>query len=253
MRKLNFRPVLNLVLLWCLFWVVPVAQAQSTFGSILGTVKDASGSVVPNATVKLINLDENTTRTLATNDNGDYEAVNTKAGRYRVEVSVTGFQTFSTSEILLAARQTIRIDAAMRTGQVSEQVSVTATAGAITTETQTISSSFESQKILNLPANYRGAGGSTSPYALISALPGVQSDNGGAFSIQGALPSQSQFSLDGISTTNVTGNSPLRQAFPSAESIAEIKVQGVGSARRRQCGGIWSGRRRDHDFEKRNQ
>ncbi len=204
-------------------------NAQSIFGSILGTVKDASGSVVPNATVKLINIDENTSRTLTTNDNGDYEAVNTKPGRYRVEVSATGFQTFTTSEIALAARQTIRVDAALRAGQVTEQVSISATAGAITTETQTISSSFESQKIMNLPANFRAAG-STSPYVLISALPGVQSDNGGAFSIQGALPSQSQFSLDGISTTNVTGNSPLRQAFPSAESIAEIKVQGVGNA-----------------------
>jgi len=152
------------------------AHGQSTFGSVLGTVKDASGSVVQKATVKLINIDENTSRTLTTNDNGDYEAVNTKPGRYRVEISATGFQTFTTSEILLAARQTIRVDAALRSGQVTEQVSITTTAGAITTETQTISSSFESQKIINLPANYRGAGGSTSPYALIAALPGVQSE-----------------------------------------------------------------------------
>lgn len=219
--------------LCCLFMLgasgVHRATAQSIFGSILGTVKDASGSVVPNATVKLINIDENTSRTLTTNDNGDYEAVNTKPGRYRVEVMASGFQTFSTTEILLAARQTIRVDAALKAGQVTEQVSISATAGAITTETQTVASSFESQKILNLPANYR-ASGSTSPYTLIAALPGVQADNGNAFSIQGALPSQSQFSLDGISTTNVTGNSPLREAFPSAESIAEIKVQGVGNA-----------------------
>ncbi|MBL8167925.1 MAG: TonB-dependent receptor [Acidobacteria bacterium] len=206
------------------------AGAQSTFGTLLGTVKDSSGSIIPNATVKITNVDENTVRTVISNNNGDYEAVNSKPGRYRIEVTATGFQAFSTSEVTLVARQTLRVDATLNAGQVTERVDVTANAGAITTETQTISSSFESQKILNLPANYRGAGGSTSPYALIAALPGVQSDNGGAFSIQGALPSQSQFSLDGISTTNVTGNSPLRNAFPSAESIAEIKVQGVGNA-----------------------
>ncbi|MFN0122766.1 MAG: TonB-dependent receptor [Blastocatellia bacterium] len=216
-------------LLWLMIFQPLTVLPQSTFGAVLGTVRDASGSVVPGATVKLINVDENTSRLLTANDNGDYEAVNTRPGRYRLEVSATGFQTFSTSEVTLAARQTLRIDAALRAGQVSEQVSISATAGAITTETATIASAFESQKILNLPANYRAAG-STSPYALISALPGVQSDNGGGFSIQGALPSQSQFSLDGISTTNVTGNAPLRQAFPSAESIAEIKVQGVGNA-----------------------
>lgn len=218
------------VLLCCLLSVCLAAAAQSTFGSILGTVKDASGSVIPNATVKITNVDENTVRNVQANSNGDYEAVNMKPGRYKVEVTASGFQTFTTSEVMLAARQTLRVDAALSTGQLTMQVDVTANAGAIATETQTISSSFESQKILNLPANYRGAGGSTSPYGLIAALPGVQSDNGGAFSIQGALPSQSQFSLDGISTTNVTGNSPLRNAFPSAESIAEIKVQGVGNA-----------------------
>ena len=207
-----------------------VAMAQSTFGTLLGTVRDSSGSVVPNATVKITNVDENSVRTIQTNSNGDYEAVNSKPGRYKIEITASGFQIFSTSEITLTARQTLRVDAALSAGQVTARVDITANAGAIATETQTISSAFESQKILNLPANYRGAGGSTSPYALISALPGVQSDNGGAFSIQGALPSQSQFSLDGISTTNVTGNSPLRNAFPSAESIAEIKVQGVGNA-----------------------
>jgi hypothetical protein len=192
-------------------------------------VKDASGGVITKATVKITNVDENTSRTVTTNANGDYEAVNMKPGRYRIEVSASGFQPFATSEVTLVARQTLRVDATLGAGRVTEQVNVTANAGAITTETQTISSAFEPQKILNLPANYRAAG-STSPYILIAALPGVQADNGNSFSIQGALPSQSQFSLDGVSTTNVTGNSPLQQAFPSAESIAEIKVQGVGNA-----------------------
>jgi len=217
----------------CMFILLAVcvnsAFAQSTFGSVLGSMKDASGSVIPNATVKIINVDENTSRTVTTNANGDYEAVNMKPGRYRIEVSASGFQPFTTSEVTLVARQTLRVDATLGAGRVTEQVNVTANAGAITTETQTITSAFEPQKILNLPANYRAAG-STSPYPLIASLPGVQADNGNAFSIQGALPSQSQYSLDGISTTNVTGNSPLQQAFPSAESIAEIKVQGVGNA-----------------------
>jgi hypothetical protein len=219
--------------LGCLFalWAACLdsAAAQSIFGTVLGTVRDASGSIVPNADVKLTNIDENTSRDLKTNANGDYEAVNTKPGRYRIQVSATGFQTFNVPEVTLVARQTLRVDATLSAGQVTEQVDISANAGAITTETATIASAFESQKIMNLPANYRAAG-STSPYILIASLPGVQADNGNNFSIQGALPSQSQFSLDGISTTNVRGNAPLTQAFPSAESIAEIKVQGVGNA-----------------------
>lgn len=217
------------LMLSCYVGSVAVSLAQSTFGTILGTVKDASGGLIPNASVKVTNVGENTSRIVQTNDSGEYGATNMKPGLYRVEVSAQGFQDFSTSEVSLVARQTLRVDATLGAGQVSEAVDVSANAGAITTETQTIASSFESQKILNLPANFR-ASGSTSPYILISALPGVQADSNNNFSIQGALPSQSQFSVDGISTTNVTGNSPLTQAFPSAESIAEIKVQGVGNA-----------------------
>ncbi len=203
--------------------------AQSTFGTVLGTVKDASGSAVPNAVVKLINLNENTIREVVSNSDGDYEVVNVKPGLYKVEVSATGFETTAVTGLTLVARQTLRADVSLQVGKVTQVVEVQGSSGVIATETQTISSSFGSQKILNLPANYR-ASGSTSPYILISTLPGVQADNGNNFSIQGGLPSQSQFSVDGISITDVTGNAPLREAFPSAESIAEIKVQGVGNA-----------------------
>lgn len=204
------------------------ALAQSTFGTVLGTVKDASGAVVPGATVLVINVDENTSRTVETGANGEYEVVNLKPGPYRVEVVVQGLESFAATGLSLVARQTLRVDATLGVGKVAETVTITG-AGAIATETQTIASAFNEENILKLPANYR-ASGSTSPYILIGSLPGVQADNGNNFSIQGALPSQSQFSVDGISTTNVRGNSPLTQAFPSAESIAEIKVQGVGNA-----------------------
>lgn len=211
--------------LLCTTWSAVPARAQSTFGAVVGTVRDASGGVVPKAAVIITNVGENTTRTVETNDRGEYEALNMKPGRYRLEVIATGFERFTTAEVALVARQTLRVDPTLSVSGVSEAVTVTG-AGAITTETQTITSAFNEEKILKLPANYR-ASGSTSPYILIASLPGVQSDSGSTpnFSIQGALPSQSQFSVDGISTTNVTGNSPLTQAFPSAESIAEIKVQ----------------------------
>jgi hypothetical protein len=204
--------------------------AQSTFGTILGTVKDNSGAVVPQASVRATNTDENTTRETTTNGNGDYEFVNTKAGHYKIEVNAQGFQPYAATELLLIARQTLRIDVGLQVGQVSTAVNVEATAGVITTETQTVQSSLDGQALMTLPGNVRGGGGSTSPYALIAALPGVQPDDNGNFSIQGGLQSMSQFSVDGISITAVGGNGPLSEAFPSLESIAEIKVQGVGNA-----------------------
>ena len=82
--------------------------------------------------------DENTTRETTTNGNGDYEFVNTKAGHYKIEVNAQGFQPYAATELLLIARQTLRIDVGLQVGQVSTAVNVEATAGVITTETQTV-------------------------------------------------------------------------------------------------------------------
>jgi Carboxypeptidase regulatory-like domain len=215
----------------CLFFGIASvsAEAQSTFGTVIGTVKDQSGAVVPNANVKLTNTDENTTRAAVTGSDGAYEFLNLAPAHYRVTVTAVGFQVFTATDLLLVARQTLRVDAPLQVGQASETVSVNASGeGVIATDTQVIQATFEPQELLNLPANIR-ANGNTSPYQLIQVLPGVQADDSGNFSIQGGIQSQTQYSLDGISVTDVTGNSPLTNAFPSSESVAEIKVQGVGN------------------------
>jgi len=208
-------------------WAV-CAHAQSTFGVILGTARDATGAVIEGATVKLTNVGENTSRETRTNATGDYEFQNSKPGSYAVSVSRAGFRAFTATGVVLAARQTVRLDAMLQVGEVTQTVEVEATAGVIATDSPAITSTLTAVRVANLPANVRGSG-NTSPYALIATLPGVQADNGNAFSIQGGLPAQSESSVDGISITAVTGNSPNRNLFPSVESIAEIKVQGVGN------------------------
>lgn len=208
---------------------VTVVSAQSTYGVILGTVTDASGGLVPNAMVKITNTDENTVREVTTNQSGEYEGQNLLPAHYQVTITSGGFETFTAIDLVLVARQTLRVDATLRVGATQQTVTVDESeAGVINTESQTIQATFDRRALLNLPANIR-ANGNTSPYQLIQILPGVQADESGNFSIQGGIQSQTQYSLDGISITNVGGNSPLTNAFPSSESIAEIKVQGVGN------------------------
>jgi len=160
------------------------ALAQSTLGTILGTVRDSSGAVIPNASVKVTNTDEGASQQATTDSNGNYLVLNQKPAHYSVEVTQSGFQTKTTTELRLIARQELRVDVTLEVGQTTEAVTVQGTAGVITTDTQAISSSYDSLKLLNLPANTR-ANGSTSPYTMISALPGLQADNNNAFSIQG--------------------------------------------------------------------
>jgi Carboxypeptidase regulatory-like domain/TonB dependent receptor-like, beta-barrel len=205
-----------------------VLPAQSTFGTILGTVTDTSGAVVPGARLVITNEAENTSRTVTSDVQGNFEALNLKAGIYSLSAQATGFKAFRATDLDLVARQALRVKVVLEVGQISETVNVEAQASVVTTDTQTIATSFDSEQVLHLPANYRGAS-STSPLRLLAYQPGVQSDNSFNFSVQGALPSQTEVSLDGISTIDVTGNRPLSEMFPSAEGIAEMKVQGVGN------------------------
>jgi len=126
------------------FYFTISAFSQSTFGTILGTVKDASGAVVPNATLKIANLDENTTRETSTNGNGDYSLLNALPARYSVTVTANGFETFTVTDLTLAARETLRVDASLKIGQMSQVVTVESTSqGVIATDSQTIQASLD--------------------------------------------------------------------------------------------------------------
>ena len=218
------------------------ASAQSTLAAITGQVQDASHAAIPNARITLHRVETNTDRTLTSDASGLYNALNLDPGTYDISVSEPGFATTIQRGIQLDARQQLRLDLPLSVATANETVQVDASyAGTINSENASISAALTPRDVLDLPANYRGAG-STSPLNVIQTLPGVQPDSGsfppGAssspnpsikFSIQGGLPSQSETTVDGISAQNLTSNNIQADAFPSAESIAEIRVDGVGN------------------------
>ena len=235
----RLRCILSLIFVLILF-IPTFSFAQSTQGTILGTVKDSSGAVVPSATVKLADIDAGVTRQATTASDGSYQFLNLTAGGYKLQISASGFDTQIIDNLTLGARQQLRADAALKIGAISQQVNVSAqSAGAIETETPSISASYSSVDVQNLPANYRANQSGTSPLNLIQTLPGVQADSsneqgtgitagsGIGFSIQGGLPSQADVTVDGITAQNTTSNKPLINAFPSGESISELRVDGV--------------------------
>jgi hypothetical protein len=218
---------LQFVLLFALCMVQAVAQ--STLGVVLGNVTDPSGAAIGGAKIRIVNLGENAARETTGSNDGAFEFQNVKAGQYSVQVTKAGFRVYLLKEVTLESRQTLRVDARLELGEVTQTVEVSAAAGVIATDSPAVSSSLSPEKVANLPANFR-ASTNTTPYALLQTLPGVQADNGLGVAIQGGLPAQSESSSDGISITGVTGNSPNRNLFPSIESIGEIRVQGVGNA-----------------------
>lgn len=101
------------------------AQSQAVNGTIEGVVRDATGAVLPGASVSVVNLDTGQQRTMTTNADGGYRAVLLSLGSYRVKAELQGFKTIERTGITLSAGQTAVVNFAMEVGGVAEVVSVT--------------------------------------------------------------------------------------------------------------------------------
>ena len=203
------------------------ADAQSTFGSMTGTVTDPSGAVVPGATVTVTNIHTQAVRTTVTAADGTFLLTNLDAGTYEITMSLTGFVN-AVQQFILLARQTARIDGKLQLAGATEQVQVMAVSSIIETDSATIDNSRSGDDINRLALNFR-ATSSTSPIVVATLAPGVQQDRSGAISVAGNLPFMTSFSIDGIASHSSRSGGPAREMFPSVESIEEFKVSSANN------------------------
>jgi Carboxypeptidase regulatory-like domain len=216
-RKLTF-------LLFVVLFTTPIlTAAQSTFGEILGIVKDPNQDPVPQAEVTVQSLDDQSLHTATTGADGTFHFVNLKPGDYTILVKAIGFSNSKVASAHLDARQSLRLDMPLKLASSLQTVEVSGEGGPlINTENGTIGDSKDFKEITNLPVNYRGA--TTSPLAMLATVPGAQQDANGNVSVGGGLPSQVQYSVDGSSTVNIRQNGALGNMNPSSELISEFKV-----------------------------
>lgn len=226
------RPAIGLLVLTGLIGLAaapPPAAAQSTYGAVVGAATDPSGAVLPGATVTLTEQQTNFARTSVTDDHGSFEFQNLTPGLYRLQVELSGFQTFRSEPFRVDARQTVRIDTGLVVGGLAEQVEVRRVAPLINTETPTVGGKVGHRELQELPFTFRTQ--NTSPIPAIQAIPEVQRV-GEQFSLSGGLPYQTEVSVDGILTTSVRRNGIGAEGinvFPSIESVEEIKVSSVNN------------------------
>ena len=201
------------------------ARAQSTYGSIIGTVKDSSGAVVGGASLTLVNEGTSIERKTASDSSGDYSFLNLDAGTYRLVTKANGFETVTFPGLNLEARETKRVDPVLKVGATSETVVVKANSvGVITTDVSNVGATRTGQELVDLPvAIYSRSNGSTSPISTLTTQPGVQTD-GSTLTIAGSTSALTAVTLDGISTMTIEYAGPINELFPSFNSIAEMKV-----------------------------
>ena len=199
-----------------------VIHAQSTFGTVRGTVQDASGSMVAGAHVTIHSVAENVDRVGTSDGSGEFSIENLKPGEYRVVIHEDGFTDAVVSSVLLAARQELRLPVSLAVSGSNTVLDVQADSAAINTENATIGDEKSNVQLTQLPLNNRAS--TTSPLGALSLSPNVQQDSQGNISVGGASSSMVNFSVDGISTANVRSNGALQDAYPSQEGIASMKV-----------------------------
>ena len=205
---------------------------QSTFGTILGTVHDTSGAVMPGCAVTAENVGTSAKRATLTDEQGSYTVQNLEPGTYTIKIELPGFQITEFTSIVLTARQTIRLDGTMKVATQAETVSVTAEAApVINTEVSNIAETKTSLELIELPAAVTARStGSTSALTTLTMQPGVQTDASGNISVVGGKPAMLSTSIDGISSMAPRSSAPMSELFPSNDSIAEIRVSEVNNS-----------------------
>jgi hypothetical protein len=202
--------------------------AQVTTGTILGTVTDSSGGVLPGVSITAIDVDTNVSRTAVTNERGEYLLQFLPVGTYRLEVGLQGFKRFVQSGVVIELGRAARVDPVLEVGVPTENVEVRADAPLVDTASATLGRTVNQTEILNLPLVDRDV------YALLDLTAGIDAtENTNAFGIPGqeTLVNGSantgagsvNYSLDG--GANMSGLRQTGNIVPNPDAVREFRVQ----------------------------
>ncbi len=235
MNNFRFRSLAIPILVVFVFFTclatfsIPVA-AQSTFGSISGTVIDASGASMAGAAVTLTNLGTGSTQTLTTNPDGLYSFVNLNPGSYSLNVEKSGFKHFRRDPIVVQVQQSVAIDVAMEVGAVSQVVEVTSETPLLQPTTSSLGQVIEERTANEIPLNGRNV------FNLITLSPAAIAQGGsggspvgqnpfswGNYQVGGSFANESAEYLDGQPLNIGYINLPI--LIPDDDSVNEFKVQ----------------------------
>jgi Carboxypeptidase regulatory-like domain/TonB dependent receptor/TonB-dependent Receptor Plug Domain len=230
--------VVAVVAFVAIFSLSTAAVAQVATGSVVGTIVDSSGQIVPGAQVTIRDVNRNTTTALVTDASGVYTAPFLVPGTYEVSVALQGFRTWTRRGIVLQVNDRLRIDATLEVGTLEETTTVTGEAPLVRTDSSEVGTVIEEMAIRQLPLNGRNF--ATLVYLAPGITPGQAGENlSGAstfnprgasnFNALGSQANSNAWLIDGIDNNEFTFNTVI--VAPSVEQVREFKVlSGVFSA-----------------------
>jgi hypothetical protein len=204
------------------------ARAQILYGSIVGNVSDPNSAAIPAAEVVITSQETNQSRRGATNESGYYSFPTLAPGAYTVVVRRDGFQTYTTSGVVVTINSVSRVDVQMKLGTVSDSVTVSAEAAVLQTDRAEVRSEITARQLVNMPLppgrNFQYLYGTLpgfSPPADASSIPGNPS-RALTVNVNGTTSNSVNMRIDGASSTNVFMNM-VSAYVPALESIETVK------------------------------
>lgn len=228
------RRLQRTILLFTLFFAgLATAFGQLTTADILGTVTDASGAAIPNATIVLTNTGTNEKRTATSNASGEYTFTLLSVGHYSISTKATGFEASITKDLAVEAGDRARNDVHLQAGSQDQVIEVTASTPLLQADSATVSSTVTAQAVQDLPLNGRNF------VQLVSLVPGANEGQGNGLSsggrpddrrtnaaglsINGQDESLNNWVVDGVDDNErIIGTIGIK---PNVEGIQEITVQ----------------------------
>src|SRR5262245_45044616 len=231
--KTMIRRCLSIVI--CLWAFALSAMAQTDRGTITGTVSDASGAVIPGATVSAKNTQTGLVYTAGSSETGNYTLPQLPAGTYEVTVEIPGFKKFVRGGVTVTGAQIVRIDAGLEVGANTEAITVEAAAPMLKTESGDISHNVSADTLSSLPVLAIGSpAGVRNPLSAITLMPGTYfspeplnpfTDRPAALRVNG-MPANSQtVRIEGQDATNGLWRANKQISQPSVDAMQEMTVQ----------------------------
>ena len=199
--------------------------SQANLGRILGTVTDETGAVLAGATVTVTDVQRGVSRTLTTDQAGEYVAPDLLPGTYSVRAEAKGFQAVEHAGLVLEVGKDIRIDLSLHPGEQSQTVTVTGEAPMVETTNATLGGTLSNQTINDLPLNGRDY------INLITLRPGLTVTPGGGTSTRSANGLRAEdigYIVDGLRADEAyTGQSVLNAPIPAGDASTALPIDAI--------------------------